>query len=125
RLLVLLASMPQDQLVSVLDKLAACLPPDDLFIAISDETAKSMRPDLHILPAVDTKATWTVTAADYASALQLARENDATAALMLGPQSDSLSLQGLRNLTAAAVSGDHDLSISRYDLPPRAGLVNS
>ena len=57
--------------------------------------------------------------------LQLAKENDVTAAVMLGPQCDSLSLQALRNLTAAALSGDADLSISRYDLPPRAGLVNS
>src|SRR6185437_10030982 len=101
RLLVSLASMPQDQLVSVLDKLAACLPPEDLFIATSDETVKSARPDLHIVTAVDSKATWIMTAADYASALQLAKENDATATLMLGPQCDSLSLQALRNLTAA------------------------
>ena len=125
RLLVSLASMPQEQLVSVLDKLAACVPADDLFIATGDETVKSARPDLHIVAAVDSKATWIMTAADYASALQLAKENDATAAVMLGPQCDSLSLQALRNLTAAALSGDADLSVSRYDLPPRAGLVNS
>ena len=125
RLLVQLASMPQEQLVSMLDKLAACLAPDDLLFATSDETVRSVRPDLHIVTAVETKATWTIRAADYASALQLAKENSATAVLMLGPECDSLTLQALRNLTAAALSSDVDLSVSRYDLPPRAGLVNS
>lgn len=125
RLLVLLPSMPQEQLVSVLDKLAACLPPDDLLVATGDEAARTARPDLHIVAAADSKAAWTITAADYASALRLATENSATAILMLGPQCDSLSLQALRNLTAAALAGDVDLCVSRYDLPPRAGLVNS
>ena len=125
RLLVFLASMPRENLVSVLDKLAACLAPDDLLIGTSDETARSVRPGLHIVTSADTKATWTITAADYAAALRIAKESSATAVLMLGPQCDSLTLQALRNLTAAALAGDVDLSVSRYDLPPRAGLVNS
>lgn len=125
RLLVLLAPMPPEQLASVVDKLAACVAPDDLFIATNDESAKNARPDLHVVTAVDTKATWTVTAADYASALQLAKENSATAVLMLGPECDSLSLEALRKLSAAAIASDIDVAVSRYDLPPRAGLVNS
>jgi hypothetical protein len=125
RLLVLLAPMPPEQLSSVLDKLAACVSRDDLLIATSDEAVKSARADLQIVTAVDTKATWTVTAADYASALQLAKENSAAAVLMLGPECDSLNIEALGKLAAAATASDIDLAVSRYDLPPRAGLLNS
>jgi hypothetical protein len=125
RLLVLLATMPQDQLASVLSKLAACVAPEDLLIATSDETAQAARPDLHIVPSAGTMSSWTVTAADYANAVQLAQENNAAAVMMLGPECDSLSAQALGNLAAAATASDIDLAISRYDLPARAGLVNS
>ncbi len=125
RLLVLLASLPQEKLSSVLDKLASCIPPEDLLIATSDETAKTVRPDLQIVTASSSKSTWTVTAADYATAYELAQQHNAGAVLLLGPECDSLSLEGLRNLTGTIVSTGSDLVMPRYDLPPRAGLVNS
>lgn len=125
RLLVMLAAMPPEQLASVMGKLAACVAPEDLLIATSDETAQASRPDLHIVTATNTKASWTVTAADFASAIQLAEANQAAAVLMLGPECDSLSPQALRDLAGAAAASDIDLAVSRYDLPPRAGLVNS
>lgn len=125
RVLVLLASMPQEQLASVLGKLAACVAPDDLLVATGDENAASVRPDLQMVTATSLKSSWTITAADYASALQLAHENHAAAVIMLGPECDSIAVEGLRNLAAATVAGGADLAVSRYDLPPRAGLVNS
>ena len=125
RLLVLLASLPQEQLTSVLGKLAACVAPENLLIATSDETVKTVRPDLHIVTAATTKSTWTITAADYVSAFQLAQENHAHAVLLLGPECDSLSERGLRNLASAIMADGSDLAMPLYDLPPRAGLVNS
>jgi glucosylglycerate synthase len=125
RLLVLLAAMPPEQLARVIEKLAATVAHDDLLIATSDETAKNTRPDLHIVAAPNTNASWTVTAADYASALEIAEENKAGAVMMLGPECDSLSLEGLHNLASTIAAGNVDLAVSRYDLPPRAGLVNS
>lgn len=125
RLLVFLASLPQDQLTSILDKLAACVAPEDLLIATSDEAAKTVRPDLQIITAASTKSTWTMTAADYVGAFQLAQENHASAIFMLGPECDSLSLSSLRDLANATVASGGDLTVPRYDLSPRAGLVNS
>lgn len=125
RLLVLLASLPQEQLTSVLDKLATCVAPDNLLIATSDESAKTARPDLHVVTADSTKSTWTITAADYVSAFELAQENNASAVLLLGPECDSLSVAGLRSLAGAVMTAGSDLAMPRYDLPPRAGLVNS
>lgn len=125
RLLVMIPPLPQEQLTSLLDKLAASVAPEDLLIATSDETAQAARPNLHIVAAPGTSASWTMTAADYASAEQIAQENKAAVVLMLGPECDSLSSQALRNLAAAAMASDIDLAVSRYDLPPRAGLVNS
>ena len=124
-LLVLLAAMPQEQLLSVVEKLTATVVPGDLLIATSDETLKNARPDLHIVTTTSAGSSWTVTAADYASAAQLAQENRAAAVMMLGPECDSLSIEGLRSLARAIAAGAADLIVSRYDLPPRAGLVNS
>ncbi|HEV2133592.1 MAG TPA: hypothetical protein VGR47_04965 [Terracidiphilus sp.] len=124
RLLVMIPSLPPERLTSLLDKLAS-VAPEDLLIATSDETAPAARPNLRIVTAPGTSASWTVTAADYASAAQLAQENQAAVVLMLGPECDSLSSQALHNLAAAAMASDIDLAVSRYDLPPRAGLVNS
>lgn len=125
RLLVLLAAMPPEQLTRVIEKLAATVAHDDLLIASSDETAKSSYPDLHIVTVTSTMSSWTVTAADYAGALQIAEEYKAGAVMMLGPECDSLSLEGLHSLAGTIAAGNVDLAVSRYDLPPRAGLVNS
>lgn len=125
RLLVQLTSLPQEQLASVLNKLAASVAPDELLIAASDEAARMVRPDLHIVNAATSKSSWTVTAADFANAAELAQQNKATAVLLLGPECDSLSEQSLRELAGAAVTPAIDLAVPRYDLPPRAGLVNS
>lgn len=125
RLLVLLAAMPPEQLASVIEKLAATVAHDDLLIATSDETAKSSHPDLHFVTVASTMSSWTVAAADYANALHIAEDNKAGAVMMLGPECDSLSVEGLHNLAAAIAAGNVDLAVSRYDLPPRAGLLNS
>ena len=124
RLLVLLGALPQEQLESVVAHLTACVAPDDLLIATGDETAKNSFPALRIIPA-ETRSSWAITAADYRNVFQLAQENNAGAILMLGPESGSLGLTGLRGLASAVLDGTADLAVPCYDLPPRAGLVNS
>ena len=125
RLLVLLTSLPQEKLASLLEKLAASIAAEELLIATSDEAAKSMRPDLQFVSAPTSKSSWTVSAEDFASAAQLAQVNNATTVLMLGPECDSLSQSSLRDLASAMAAPSVDLGVPRYDLPSRAGLLNS
>ncbi|MGH9606726.1 MAG: hypothetical protein ACRD3N_13635 [Terracidiphilus sp.] len=125
RLLVLLAAMPQDELETMLARLSESVAPDSLLVATADEAAKEAHPELRIVTAAESKSSWTITAADYVSAFQLAQQHDARAVLMLGPESGSLSASGLRNLADAVLDTPADLAVPRYDLPPRAGLVNS
>jgi len=125
RVLVLLAALPQEQLESVLVNLTASFAPEDLLIATADAAAKDAYPALRIVTAPATRVSWTITAADFVNAYQLAHENSASSILMLGPESDSLSLPALRELANAVITASTDLAIPRYALPPRAGLVNS
>ncbi|HUB00199.1 MAG TPA: hypothetical protein VMA34_17840 [Terracidiphilus sp.] len=125
RLLVLLAALPPDQLETVLANLATCAAPDNLVIATADQSAKEAHPELKIVPAAESKPSWTVTAADYVSAFALAQQHEAKAVLMLGPECGSLNAYGLRNLANAVLASPADLALPRYDLPPRAGMVNS
>ncbi len=124
-LLVLLAPLPQEQLASVLANLAASVDPDSLLIATAGESAGEPLPALRMVAAPATKSSWIPTADDYVNAFQLAEDHNARAILMLGPESGSLALSGLRALAGAVADGPTDLALPCYDLPPRAGLVNS
>ena len=66
-----------------------------------------------------------LTAADFVNGYQLAQKNGARAILMLGPDASSLGSSALRDLGDAVTANSADLSVARYDLPPRAGLINS
>ncbi|MDE3149461.1 MAG: hypothetical protein KGL37_08325 [Acidobacteriota bacterium] len=125
RILVLLAALPQEQLESVLVNLTASFAPEDLLIATADTAAKDAYPTLRIVTAPSTRVSWTITAADFVNAYQLARENSASSILMLGPESGSLSLPALRELVNPVITASTDLAIPRYALPAHAGLVNS
>jgi hypothetical protein len=124
-LLVLVAPLPAIQLESLLAKLAATFPPDDLLIATQNEIGTDVFLPLHIVNAAVTRTTWTLTAADFVNAHELAQKHEAKAILMLGPDSGSLSANALHDLASAAQSGSIDLAVPFYDLPPHAGLVNS
>jgi hypothetical protein len=124
-LLVVLAPLPTNQLESVLAKLAASFPAEDLLIATQNEVAADVYQPLRLTDAPATNASWTLTAADFVNAHQLAVKHEARSLLMLGPDSGSLSADALRSLGTAVVSKSTDLAMPRYDLPPHAGLVNS
>ena len=124
-LLVVVAPLPSNQLESLLAKLAASFPPDDMLIATQNEVGADVYVPLHIISAPVTQAAWTLTAADFVNAYQTAQKYEAKALLMLGPDSGSLSANALHDLAGAVQSGSVDLAVPSYDLPPHAGLVNS
>jgi putative hemolysin len=124
-LLVVVAPLPAGQLEALLAKLAATFPPDDMLIATQNEMGTDVYLPLHITSAPVTQSAWTLTAADFVNAHQLAQKHEAKSILMLGPDSGSLSANALHDLASAAQSGAVDLAVPLYDLPPHAGLVNS
>ncbi len=128
-LLVLLAAMSPEQLERVLANLTASFPAEDLLIAspdaVSDALPTDSYPSLRIVAAPPAPAAWTLTAADFVSAYQLASKNKVRAILMLGPESGSLASSAIRDLANAVLTTPTDLAVSCYNLPPHAGLVNS
>ncbi|HUV68717.1 MAG TPA: hypothetical protein VMW15_03590 [Terracidiphilus sp.] len=124
-LLVLLAALPPDQLGEAIAKLASAFPPEDIVIAAVDPLVAEAHPGLRIVANPVGKASWMLTAADFVNGHLLAQEHGARAILMLGPEAGSLELPALRELGQAVTANSTDLAVARYDLPPRAGLVNS
>lgn len=124
-LLIQLAAMPPEQLESVLAKLTSSFPADGLTIATPDALAADSWPHLRIIPIPATNSSWTLSAADFVNAYQLAGENEAEAILMLGQGAGTLRSSALRDLANALVTDSADVAVPCYDLPPHAGLVNS
>jgi hypothetical protein len=124
-LVIQLAAMTAEQRESVLANLTAAFPTESLLVASPDAVAADSYPSLRIVAAPAANASWTLTAADFVSAYQLADKNKACAILMLGPESGSLVSSALRALANAVLTGSTDLAVPCYELPPRAGLVNS
>ena len=127
-LLVLLASMPPEQLEGILSNLAqltSSFPGEGLLIASPDEIAAESFPALRIIPAPAGKGSWILTASDFVNVYQLAATNHVRSILMLGPESASLAGRALHDLAGAVLDSSTDLAVPCYDLPPRAGLVNS
>jgi hypothetical protein len=124
-LLVMMAPLPTTQLEGLLAKLATSFPPDDLLIATQNEIGADVYLPLHITSAPPTASTWTLTAADFVNAYQLAQKHEARAILMLGPDAGSLSGAALHDLASAVLTASIDLALPHYELPPHAGLVNS
>jgi len=127
-LLVLLPAMPPEQLDKTLSNLAdvnATLPGDGMLVATPDTLPNEAHPSISITQAPQTNPTWTLTAADFVNVHQLAQKNGARAVMILGPEAMSLGPLALRSLAGAVLDGSTDLVVPCYDLPPRAGLVNS
>jgi hypothetical protein len=127
-LVILLATMTPTQLESVFANLSASFPQEELLIAAPDAIASTLAtdsyPSLRIVTTSASNFTWTLTAADFLGAYQLAEKHQARAVLMLGPESGLFRSPALQEL-ANTVLGSTDLAVPCYDLLPRAGLVNS
>lgn len=124
-LLVLLTALPHEQIESVLDTLCASFPAEQLVIATAEEIASDSRPDLRIVPATSKNTAWSLTAEDFVQAHELATKHEASAVLILGPESGSLEGKVLRNLSAAILESQAGLAVPHYELSPLAGLLNS
>lgn len=124
-LLVLLPSMPRLKLEKILSSLTASLPAENLIVATPEALPPEAYPAFKFVEAPESRSSWIFTATDYLNAQQIAQEHGARAILMLGPESDSLSPSGVRDLANAVTNAPTDLVVPRYNLPPRAGLVNS
>jgi glucosylglycerate synthase len=122
--LVLLTAMPQEQIVAICEHLSAAFTPDEILVAAPEPLALQPNSPLHVVSAPQSRPWWTLTAADFVHIAQLVYTHNASTALLLGPESDSLAPQALRAL-ADAVLADCDLAVPSYELPPHAGLVNS
>jgi hypothetical protein len=124
--------MTPEQLTSVFASLTASFPKEELLIASSDtipdaisETLQATsHPSLRIITLPVSDFSWTITAADFVTAYQLAEKNEARAILMLGAESGSLGQSSLRELVNPVLAAT-DLAVPCYELPPHAGLVNS
>ena len=127
-LLVLLAAVAVEHRQPVLASLAEAFPGQELLIATPQpfpDLHEDFPPTIRLIDAPASKVNWTLTAADFVSAWQLAEKNQASAILMLGPESGSLSASEIHSLANAVLTTPTDLAIPYYELPPNAGLVNS
>jgi hypothetical protein len=124
-LLVLISAAPQDQLKVILANLAEAFAAGSVIAAVPESAALEEDSPISVVLAPAASASWTLTAADFVSAWQLAQKHEARAVLMLGPEAASLSVSAMRDLAGAALVGSADLAMPHYDLPRLAGLVNS
>lgn len=123
--LILLASMPREPLEAVLKHITAYFPYAQCVVAASDPFAEDLSTGLRVVSAPAATASWSLTAADFVAAYQLAQKHQCRAILLLGPEASTLAPEALRELVDAVLMRAVDLAVPHYDLPSRTGLVNS
>jgi hypothetical protein len=126
-LLVSLVSQPPEALEATLSNLALAFPGQTVLVATPDpQLQQSSGSPLRLLsytPSAVSTTSWVLTAADYLNAYKLLQDNQASACLLLGAESHTLQPQEIRALADATSTAD--LTVSRYNLGAREGLVNS
>jgi hypothetical protein len=125
--LISLTPLAQDAFDITLANLALAFPGENVLVATPDIAPQlSAGGPLRLLPYTPTvisSSPWILTAADYLNTFKLAQENHAASCILLGAESQSLHPEAIRSLARGASSTD--LTVARYDLGPREGLVNS
>jgi hypothetical protein len=132
-LLVSLASLSQEAFEAMLANLAQAFPDQSLVVASPDASSGPEGGETGLMrvvgytPAVPSPGMWTLTAADFVNAHQLAQQHQARAILLLGAEAQTLEPAALRKLAEAVAANtpEGDLAVPRFELPARAGLVNS
>ena len=127
-LLISLASLARESYDKVLDNITQAFDGRRVVVATPDEVSETSKGAATIVgyaPAAPSAGGWTLVAADFLNAHELAQKHGATAVLMLGSEAQSLEPAALRKLADAVTEHKADLSTPRYALPARAGLVNS
>jgi hypothetical protein len=123
--LFLLPAVQPGRIQALLERLTAALPAKELVVAIPGEVPGDLNAQVQLVAAPASNTTWTLTAEDFVTALEMAKNCGARALVILGPEAESLRSSGISELADAVLSARSDLAIPRYDLPPHAGLVNS
>ncbi len=130
-LLVSVASMPREAFEQILEHLGQAFAGQSVVVATPDAAAQptpASSGGLHVVgytPAAPSPGSWTLVAADFLNAHELAQQHQAHAVLLLGTEAQSLEPGALRALADAVLENRTDLAVPRYTLPARAGLVNS
>ncbi len=128
-MLVSLPSLTQDAVRELLAHLAEAFAGMSVTVATPDADAALLESaSLRVVgytPAVPSAGSWSLTAADFLNAHELALEHGSRSVLQLGPEAQTLTPQALRGLAEAVQGSGSDLAVPRYALPPRSGLVNS
>jgi hypothetical protein len=125
-LLVTLTPLPPDALERTFANLEAAFTQQPIQVVTPDPLparagiARGIRAFTQA-PAAPTPGGWILTAGDFLNSYKAMQEHSAEACLMLGPEAQSLTPEAL----VALASGAADLTMPRYALGPRDGLVNS
>ena len=132
-LLVNLVSLSHESFEQVVAHLAQAFPGESVTVASPDIAADgggAAGPGgavrvVGYTPSIPSPSSWTLTASDYVNAHELAQKYQPRAILQLGAEAQSLEPATLLALADAVLNDAFDLAVPRYDLPARAGLVNS
>ena len=131
-LLVSLPPLPDGTLDTMLTNLAAAFPTQTVLVAtpmaMPNGSALATPKNIHLVPsppAAASTTSWVLTAGDYLNNFRAAQESQATACLLLGADSQSLSPEAIRALATSVTTSSADLVMAHYNLGPREGLVNS
>lgn len=124
-LLVMLASMPLEQLKESLGHLKNSFPSTTFLVATPSDGA--LTPDLlhSVISIASPNSSWPLSGASFVRAWEIAEEKNVRAILILGPDSGPQISDGLCHLASVVLDLDTDLAMPCYDLPTHAGLVNS
>jgi hypothetical protein len=128
QILAILPALEPGQLTQTVNNLAQAFPGQEILAATPDSAAIDPIPGVSLIeftPSVPSNTAWTLTAADFLNAHELAQQHQADALLLLGAEAQSLEPNALHDLAHAILTDKADLAVPRYVLPPRAGLVNS
>jgi hypothetical protein len=126
-LLISLTPLPAEAFEVTLANLALAFPEQNVLVATPDNVPQLSSGGplrlLHYTPAAASASPWVLTAADYLNTFKLAQENNASACILLGSESQSLQPEAIRALAAAVPTCD--LAVACYNLGSREGLLNS
>lgn len=124
-LLVMLPASPPPEVERLVSHLTAGLPSESLLIAANEMPSSEAHANVNFVELTGSKPSWILTTSDFARAHQLAVKHHARAILMLGQEAASLEPAALSALANGATAESIDLVVPNYELPARAGLVNS
>jgi len=124
-MLAVLPPLAPEQLEGMVERLSSIVPAEELLVATQNGVPAGAFAPVQTVEISPTRVGWTLTAADYANAAELARKREARSVLLVGPEGGSLGAEALRELALPVASGSVDLALPYYDIPPSAGLMNS